>query len=58
MKPRTLKRARRVLGLTQERLGKDIGYTRQSVERWERGVYPIPSLVARYVTERMKGTVA
>lgn len=53
MKPRTLKRARKVLGLTQEALGKELDYTRQSVERWERGVHPIPLLVARYLTQKM-----
>lgn len=55
MKPRTLKRARKVMQLTQEALGKELGYTRQSVERWERGVHPIPLLVDRYITQKMDG---
>lgn len=52
MKLRTLKRARKALGLTQEALGKELDYTRQIVERWERGVNPIPLLVARYITQK------
>jgi DNA-binding XRE family transcriptional regulator len=40
--------------MTQEKLGKHLGYTRNSVERWERGVYPVPLLVARWVNEQMR----
>ena len=53
MKPRTLKRARKTLGLTQLQLAQEIGYARNAVERWERGVYPIPMLVARHLTQKV-----
>ena len=55
MTPRTLKRVRRALGLTQAQLAKELDYTRNSVARWERGVHPIPTLVARYLTRKMDG---
>ena len=55
MKGRTLKRARKALGMTQLQLAHELDTTRNTVERWERNVHKIPSLVARYITQKMDG---
>lgn len=43
--PKELKEARTRLGLTQEQLAAILGVARFSVQRWEAGVYRIPSML-------------
>ena len=42
MKPETLRRKRRKVGLSQRRLATLLGVSRRSVNRWERSGEPIP----------------
>ena len=35
------------LGLTQEQLAKELGYTTRQIQRWEAGDAPTPKLVTR-----------
>lgn len=45
MTAKQLRRRRIAQGLSQQKLGDILQVTRQSVERWERGVYPVPHWV-------------
>jgi DNA-binding XRE family transcriptional regulator len=45
MKPDDLKRARELLGLTQEQLAARLDLCRQSVCRWEAGIHKIPRML-------------
>lgn len=42
MTPRTLKNRRASLGLTQEQLAEQLGVVRNTINRWEMGLHPIP----------------
>lgn len=42
MNPADLKSARATLGLSQAELGHRIGVTRNTINRWEMGLHPIP----------------
>ena len=46
MKGRTLKRHRKSLGWTQERLGEVLGVHMESISRWERNAQAVPKVVA------------
>jgi DNA-binding transcriptional regulator YiaG len=43
--PKELKKARTLLGLTQEQLAAELGVVRFSVQRWEAGVCRIPGML-------------
>jgi DNA-binding transcriptional regulator YiaG len=47
VKPETLRRIRRGLHHTQERLASALGVSRHTVLRWENGQVPIPALAAK-----------
>lgn len=47
MTPAQLKSLRERLGLAQEQLAKQMGVTRNTVNRWEMGLHPIPPLAAK-----------
>jgi transcriptional regulator with XRE-family HTH domain len=49
MTPTGLKRIRRALGLTQERLARALGVDRVTVARWEGGTYRITEPIVRLV---------
>lgn len=44
-----LLKLRRDAAITQPELAKAIGYSRQSITKWERGVHPIPLLAAEAI---------
>ncbi len=46
MRPEDLKRRREALGLSQERLARELDVAVMTVSRWERGVNPIPHYIA------------
>ena len=47
MTPIALKRLRAQLGLSQTALARRLGVARNTVTRWEMGLYPIPAMAAR-----------
>lgn len=49
MTPTGLRRIRKALGLTQEKLAKVLGVTRLSVTRWETGTRSISGMAARLI---------
>jgi DNA-binding transcriptional regulator YiaG len=57
--PKELKRARSLLGLTQQQLAASVGVHLVTLARWETGVHRIPKAVAallhRLVAETEKG---
>jgi transcriptional regulator with XRE-family HTH domain len=46
MNPQDFKRRREDLGLTQEQLARELEVTTMTVSRYERGVHPIPHVLA------------
>lgn len=46
MTPDQLKSIRERLGLTQAQLATKLGVTRNTINRWEMGLHPIPPLAA------------
>lgn len=51
MTPHELKQLRLLLGWSQARLAQELGFSRYTISKWERGVqgYPIPQVVAKYL---------
>ena len=47
MTPSQLKSLRATLGWSQQRLADELGVQRNTVNRWEMGVNPIPPMAAR-----------
>ena len=47
MTPADLKRLRARLGWSQQRLAEHLGVARNSVNRWEMGLHPIPPMAAK-----------
>jgi DNA-binding XRE family transcriptional regulator len=45
-----LQEARRMLGMSQTELAKHLDVNHMTVSRWERGLWPVPKLVSRYLT--------
>lgn len=44
-----LRTARKVIGMTQAQFAFDTGYSRTTVSNWERGLYPVPKVIALLV---------
>jgi DNA-binding XRE family transcriptional regulator len=44
-----LKQLRMLLGWSQDRLAQELGVHRNTVARWEMGMYPVPVMVAKLV---------
>jgi transcriptional regulator with XRE-family HTH domain len=44
-----LKQLRTLLGWSQARLAQELGVSRNTVNRWEMGLYAIPALVEKYL---------
>lgn len=55
MTAKTLKTHRAKLGLTQEALASQLGVTRNTVVRWEMGMYPIPAWADKFIRLLRKG---
>jgi DNA-binding XRE family transcriptional regulator len=51
MTPDEMRKARKGVPMTQEQLGKALGYSRMSIIHWEKGMYRIPEHVAAKVLE-------
>jgi transcriptional regulator with XRE-family HTH domain len=49
MTPHELKQLRALLGWTQDRLAKELGVSRNTVARWELGLYKVPKPVAKLI---------
>jgi transcriptional regulator with XRE-family HTH domain len=47
MTPAQLKRRRASLGWSQTRLAEALGVTRNTINRWEMGVHPIPPMASK-----------
>lgn len=41
------------LGLTQEQLAKELGYTTRQIQRWEAGDAPTPKLVQYWIAQKL-----
>lgn len=50
-----LKLERECLGLTQEALAAELGVTRNTVARWEMGLYPVPHWAAYFIANILPG---
>ena len=55
MTPDQLKRLRPKLGLSQGALASQLGITRNTVNRWEMGLHPIPSMAVKLLAVLAKG---
>ena len=49
MTDQEFKQIRKAIGISQERLGKDMGRTSKQIRRYEQGKAEIPFLVAHYM---------
>jgi DNA-binding transcriptional regulator YiaG len=49
MTPTELKQLRALLGWSQARLAHELGVSRNTVARWELGMYKVPGPVARLI---------
>ena len=49
MTDQEFKQIRKAIGISQERLGKDMGRTSKQIRRYEHGKAEIPFLVAHYM---------